>query len=41
LKVLNGALFLKTLWVFLLGFPNSKMTLVTLYTIFHIDCEGL
>ncbi len=30
LKVLNGALFLKTLWVFLLGLPNFKMTLTTL-----------
>jgi hypothetical protein len=36
LKVLNGALFLSTLWVFL-GLPNQKMTLVTLNTSFHIN----
>jgi len=34
LKVLNGALFLWTLWVFLLGLPNKKMT-STLNTSFH------
>jgi hypothetical protein len=37
LKVLNGALFLWILWVFLLRLPNFKMTLITLYTNFHID----
>jgi hypothetical protein len=37
LKVLDGALFLWTLWVFLLRFPNLKMTLTTLTTSFHID----
>jgi hypothetical protein len=37
LKVLNGAIFLKTLWVFLLGPPNSKMTSTTLNISFHID----
>jgi hypothetical protein len=37
LKVLDGALFLWTLWVFLLGFPNFKMTSNTLNTSFHID----
>ncbi len=36
-KVLNKAIFLKTLQVFLLGFPNSKMTSATLHTSFHID----
>jgi hypothetical protein len=36
-KVLNKAIFLKTLRVFLLGFPNSKMTSTTLHTSFHID----
>jgi len=36
LKVLNGALFLWTLWVFFLGLPNLKMTLATLNTSFHI-----
>jgi hypothetical protein len=39
LKFLNGALFLWTLWVFLLGFPNFKMILVTLNTSFHIDFD--
>ncbi len=37
LKVLDGAIFLKTLWVFFLALPNSKMTLATLNTHFHID----
>jgi hypothetical protein len=37
LKVLDGAIFFKTLWVFLLGFPNSKMTSITLNTSSHID----
>jgi hypothetical protein len=37
LKVLDGALFLWTLWVFLLGFSNQKMTLATLNTNFDID----
>jgi hypothetical protein len=37
LKVLNGALFLWTLWVFLLGLSNFKMTSNTLNTCFHID----
>jgi hypothetical protein len=37
LKVLDGALFLWTLWVFLLGLPNQKITLTTLNTSFHID----
>jgi hypothetical protein len=37
LKVLNGALFLWTLWVFLLGLPNLKMISITLNTSFHID----
>jgi hypothetical protein len=37
LKVLDGAIFLKTLWVFLLGLPNSKMTPTTLNTSSHID----
>jgi len=37
LKVLDGALFLWTLKVFLLKFPNFKMTLATLNTSFHID----
>jgi hypothetical protein len=37
LKVLNGAIFFKTLWVFLVGLPNLKMTLTTLNTSFHID----
>ncbi len=36
LKVLDGTLFLWTLWVFLLGLPNLKMTLVTLNICFHI-----
>jgi hypothetical protein len=37
LKVLNGALFFWTLWVFLLGLSNLKMTSFTLNTSFHID----
>jgi hypothetical protein len=37
LKVLDGALFLWTLWVFLLGLPNLKMTSATLNTSLHID----
>jgi hypothetical protein len=37
LKVLDGALFLWTLWVFLLGLENQKLMLVTLNTSFHID----
>jgi hypothetical protein len=37
LKFLNGALFLWTLRVFLLGFPNLKMTSATLNTSFHIN----
>jgi hypothetical protein len=32
-----GHLFIWTLWVFLLGLPNKKMTLATLNTSFHID----
>jgi len=39
LKVLDGALFLWTLWVFLLKPPNEKMTLTTLNRSFHIDLE--
>jgi p-aminobenzoyl-glutamate transporter AbgT len=35
LKVLDGALFLWTLWVFLLGFPNKKSA--TLNTSFHMN----
>jgi hypothetical protein len=37
LKVLDGALFLWTLWVFFLGLPILKMTSTTLNTSFHID----
>jgi hypothetical protein len=37
LKNLNGEIFLKTLWVFLLGLPNQKMTSATLNTSFQID----
>jgi len=37
LKVLNGALFSWTLWVFLLGLPSLKMTSTTLNTSLHID----
>jgi hypothetical protein len=37
LKFLNGALFLWTLWIFLLGLLNQKMTLATLNISFHID----
>jgi hypothetical protein len=37
LKVLDGEIFLNTLWVFLLEFPNLKMTLITLNTSFHLD----
>jgi hypothetical protein len=37
LKVLDGALFLWTLWVFLLELPNQKMTSATLNIGFHID----
>jgi hypothetical protein len=37
MKFLDGALFLWTLWVFLLGLPNKKMTLATLNTSFHIN----
>jgi hypothetical protein len=37
LKVLDGALFFCTLWLFLLGLPNQKMTSTTLNTNFHID----
>jgi hypothetical protein len=37
LKVLDEALFLWTLWVFLLRLPNKKMTSSTLNTSFHID----
>jgi hypothetical protein len=37
LKVLDGTLMLWTLWVFLLGLPNLKMTSTTLNTSFHID----
>jgi hypothetical protein len=36
-KILDGALFFWTLWVFILGFSIQKMTLVTLNTKFHID----
>ncbi len=36
-KVLDGALFLWTLWVFHLGLSNLKMTSATLNTSFHID----
>jgi hypothetical protein len=39
LKVLSGALFLWTLWVFLSRLPNFKMISVTLNTSFHIDLE--
>jgi len=35
LKVLDGALFLWTLWVFLLGFPNKQSA--TLNTSFHMN----
>jgi hypothetical protein len=41
LKVLDGAIFLRTLWVFLLKLPNSKMTSITLNTSFHIDLGRL
>jgi hypothetical protein len=37
LKVLDGEIFLKTLGVFLLGLPNSKMTSTTLNISSHID----
>jgi hypothetical protein len=37
LKFLDGALFLWTLWGFVLGLPNLKMTSTTLNTSFHID----
>jgi hypothetical protein len=37
LKVLDGALFFWTLWVFLLRPPNQKITLATLNISFHID----
>jgi hypothetical protein len=37
LEVLDGGLFLWTLWIFLLGFRNLKMTSITLNTSFHID----
>jgi hypothetical protein len=37
LKVLDRALFLWILWVFLLGLPNFKMTSITLNTSFHIN----
>jgi hypothetical protein len=37
LKVLDGALFIWTLWVFILGLQNQKMTSTTLNTSFHID----
>jgi len=37
LKVLDGALFLWTLWVFFLGLSNLKMASITLNTSFHID----
>jgi hypothetical protein len=36
-KVLDGALFVWTLWVFLLGLPNFKLKSTTLNTSFHID----
>jgi hypothetical protein len=36
-KFLDGALFLWTLWGFLLGLSNLKMTSTTLNTSFHID----
>jgi hypothetical protein len=36
-KVLDGAIFLKTLWVLLLGLPNSKMTSTILNTSSHIN----
>ncbi len=41
LKLLDGALFLRTLWVFLLGLPNYKMTSTTLNTSSHRDLEDL
>jgi hypothetical protein len=37
LKTLHGALFKWTLWVFLLGLPNKKMTSTTLNISFHIN----
>jgi hypothetical protein len=37
LKVLDEALFLKTLWVSFLGLPNLKMTSATLNISSHID----
>jgi hypothetical protein len=37
LKVLDEELFTRTLWVFLLGLSNFKMTLTTLNIGFHID----
>jgi hypothetical protein len=37
LKFLDGALFLLTLWVFLLGLPNLKMISSIVDTSFHID----
>jgi hypothetical protein len=36
LKILDGALFLWTLWVFLLGLPNQKMASITSNTNCHI-----
>jgi hypothetical protein len=39
LKALHGALFILTLWGFVLGLQNFKMTSVTLNTSFHIDLE--
>jgi hypothetical protein len=39
LKALNGLLFIWTLWIFLSGLPNLKMTLATLNTSFHIDLK--
>jgi len=41
LKVLDGALFLWTLWVLLLGLSNQKMTLTTLNTNFQKIWKGL
>ncbi len=37
MKVLDEALFLKTLWVSFLGLPNLKMTSATLNISSHID----
>jgi hypothetical protein len=37
LRLLDGALFLWTLWGFFLGLPNLKMASATLNKKFHIN----